>query len=248
MTMQISSKELIAGQPATKVRLLLRHIQMHDAVTAKFIAEVMDMDDSRARSFTRNLEKLGFIEKLSAEEERKLAKAYGTRYLWYRHTHHGLSLAFASAAPRIKRSTAEAIIAGFMDRVRQVNESEEYCYRISVVVLYGSVLTGRLQLGDVDFGIHVTPRLSDAQAFHQLLQDRIHDALDRGRVFRNLTHEFMWPKLEIQMFLRARKRSISIHELAELAGLAHKNALQYRVLLGDKEAIRELLGENATAV
>lgn len=248
MTMQISSKELIAGQPAMKVRLLLRHVQLHDAVTTKFIGRVMDMDDKQAGRFSRKLAELGFLEKLGPEEQKKLAKSYGTRFTWYRHTRHGLSLAFASAAPRIKRSTAEAVIAGFMDRVRQVNESDEYCYGITAVVLYGSILTGRRDLGDVDFAIQLTPRLSDSKAFLQLQRKRIQEAIESGRTFRNITMEMVWCATEIYMFLRARKRSISIHDVRELAGLAKANPLHYRVLLGDKQAIRELLGPNAIEV
>jgi hypothetical protein len=37
MTTNIKSDQLIAGFPAMKVRLLLRHVQMHEAVTTKFI-------------------------------------------------------------------------------------------------------------------------------------------------------------------------------------------------------------------
>lgn len=248
MTMHIDSKGRIAGQPAMKVRVLLRHIQLHDAVTAKFIGRLMDLTDARARTFSRRLAELGFLEKLSTDEHRKLNKSHRKRYTWYRDTEKGLALAFASAAPRIKRKTAEEVIEGFMERVRQANESDEYCYNVSSVVLYGSMLSGRLDLGDVDFAIHLTPRLSDPKAFHELLQDRIHEARDRGRVFRNLLQEFLWPRLEIHMFLKARKRSISIHDLSELGELARRNRLPYRVLLGNREAIREALGPNAAEV
>jgi predicted nucleotidyltransferase len=248
MTMQITSKELIAGHPAMKVRLLLRHIQLHDAVTARFIGRLMDLNDERARRFSRKLVELRFLKQLDPEEQKKLAKVHRTRYTWYRCAERGQALAMASAARRIKRSTAEAIVEGFMDRVRQVNEAEEYCYNVTAVVLYGSFLSGRLELGDVDFAVQLTPRLSNSKAFRELERKRIQEAIDGGRTFRNITMEVIWAAMEIYMFLRARKRSVSIHDLSELAELAKTNPLHYRVLLGDKQAIRERLGPNAIEV
>jgi predicted nucleotidyltransferase len=245
MTMQISSKQSIAGFPAMKVRFLLRHILRYDSVTTKFIAGIMEIDDVQARKLSRRLAELGFIEKLNSEEQKKLAKAYGTRYAWYRHTQSGLSLAFASAARRIKRSTGEAMIKSFMERVRQVNESLDHCYSISVVVLYGSMLSGKQDLGDVDLAIQLTPRIEDPKAFHELTQAKIQDAYDEGRTFRNITEEVLWPRMEIFMCLRARKRSLSIHELRELVQLASSKPLPYRLLLGDRETVREALGPNA---
>jgi predicted nucleotidyltransferase len=248
MTMNITSDQNIAGHPAMKVRLLLRYVQMYDGVATKFIASVMDITDSQARRLGKNLEQMGFIVKVSREERKKLTEGPGTRYTWYRSTEHGLSLAFASAAPRIKRSTAEALISGFIDRVRQANEAEGYCYWITAVVLYGSALSGRQDLGDVDLAIHLTPRIDDSKAFLKLTQAKIQEAYDSGRKFRNLTEEVWFPRNEIRMFLKNRKRAISIHELVELAELARRKPLPYRVLLGDKAAIRELLGPNAVEV
>ncbi|MCU1315064.1 MAG: hypothetical protein JWN63_386 [Candidatus Acidoferrum typicum] len=248
MTMNITSDQMIAGHPAMRVRLLLRYIQMYDGVATKFIASVMDITDSQARRLGKNLEQMGFIVKLNREERKKLAEGHGARYTWYRSTEQGVSLAFASAAPRIKRATAEALISGFMDRVRQVNEAEGYCYWISIVILYGSALSDRESLGDVDFAIHLTPCLDDSKAFLELTRAKIQLAYDTGRTFRNLTEEILWPRNEIRMFLKDRRRAISIHELVELAELARRKPLPYRVLLGDKAAIRELLGPNAVEV
>jgi hypothetical protein len=208
----------------------------------------MDIDDSQARKFTRKLEQMRFLVKVSREEQKKLAEQHGTEYTWYLSTELGVSLAFASAAPRIKRATAEAIISGFMDRVRQANEADGYCYRITAVMLYGSALGDREDLGDVDFAIQLTPRLDDFNAFHHLCQSKIQEAFDQGRTFRNITSEVLWPRNEIRMFLRARRRSISIHTVDELASLAQDKALLYRVLLGDRAVIREQLGPNAVEV
>jgi hypothetical protein len=73
MTMNIRSDQSIAGHPAIKVRLLLRHIQLHDSVTTKFIARVMDINDSQERKLSRKLEQMGFLSKLDPAEQKKLA-------------------------------------------------------------------------------------------------------------------------------------------------------------------------------
>jgi hypothetical protein len=241
MTMQIKSDQLIAGYSAFRVRHLLRHIRIYDAVTGFFPAEILGISETRARALSSRLEKLGFIRKVAPEKNKKL-NGKRRRAYWFEATELGASLAMASGAPRITRSTANRVVDEFLSRVSQANQDSRYLYRITAVLVWGSYLSERENLGDVDFAIELTPRSTDDGWFTKMYREKISEAYAQGRRFRNLTEEYLWPRTEVWMFLRNRSRSISIHELQELVDLAHSKPMRYRILVGDALTIRRRLG------
>src|SRR6266550_1979535 len=60
---------------------------------------------------------------------------------WYELTDEGMRFAQATAAGPLSRATAERKLREFMARVEQVNESDEFAFRVVRVVLFGSYLT-----------------------------------------------------------------------------------------------------------
>jgi hypothetical protein len=243
MTMPIKKEQIIAGYPAFQIRHLLRHIRIHDAVTSLFASQILNISKGKARKLSAELEALGYIQKAPASHASPGQKR--DRRQWFEITDLGVSLALASAAPRIKRATADKLIAEFMCRVHEANANPDFTYSISAVVLFGSALGASVDLGDVDLAIQLTPRVPDFNQMQTLCRARIQLALDAGRVFRNITEEVCWPRNEIRMFLRDRKRSISIADLQSLQELANRNLLRYRVLLGSKDAVRAQLGDKS---
>jgi hypothetical protein len=85
------------------------------------------------------------------------------------------------------------------------------------------------RLGDVDVAVRFEVRLS----YQRVWQPR-----QNGKRFRNITEKVFWPAIEIRNFLKSRTRQLSIHELAELSSLPE---VKYRILLGDRRALAELL-------
>src|SRR5947208_5083131 len=77
---------------------------------------------------------------------------------WYELTDQGTRLAQASAAAPLRRATAERKLREFMARVEQVNQSEEFAYRVNRVVLFGSYLTDAERVNDIDVAVELAPR------------------------------------------------------------------------------------------
>jgi hypothetical protein len=239
MTMNLKPGQRIAGCPAMEVRWLMRRMRPYQGVTAKFIANVLKIEgEDQTQAVVTELMNLGYIEKIDLKDDR----------IWFTPTELGVSLSLASAAKRITRKTAEKTIAEFMKRVRWLNHNRKYLFKVTAIVVYGSYLTSTESLGDVDIAVELTWREPDQKKYHELIWAHINAARRKGRRFANLTDEVVWPQTEVLLFLKNRKRSLSIHTLVHLKELAREKPLRYRVLLGDRHAIAEQLGPLATEI
>lgn len=74
---------------------------------------------------------------------------------WYELTDEGTRFAQASAAAPLRRATAERKLREFIARVEQVNQSDEYAYRVTRVVLFGSCLTDAERVNDIDLAVEL---------------------------------------------------------------------------------------------
>jgi len=247
MTMQISREQTIAGFPAYAVRNLMRYIRLHDAVTGGFVAHILKIEEPDGDILAAKLRKLGFLKKLKDSELPSVA-GKGTKTPWYEITDLGISLALASGASRIKRRTADKIIEQLLDRVNQVNLDDRFLYSVTAVVAFGSYLSDSPDLGDIDLAIQLTPREPDPEAFLKMCTAKITSAYKEGRRFKNLTDEVCWPRNEVRLYLRNRKRSLSMPYLDELPALAKRKSFRYRILVGDNNAVRKLIGPTAIKV
>jgi predicted nucleotidyltransferase len=175
----------------------------------------------------------GFI-RLNEKEtnERKLPR--------YELTDDGREFRRATAAKPVHRKKADEAIKGLMERVRIVNEDDFFLYRVTTVVLYGSYVRGAERPADVDLAIDVKRKISDVKKFHEACWKHLHDS---GRECRRIGYEFDFPRDEVFVFLRQRKRTLSLHTLHDFIGMEKHENFSYEVLFGDKNAISQMLGE-----
>ncbi len=138
--MRITSKQLVAGYPPIQVRNFLRRFRSA-IISVSTIQEVFNLSSVEAEEFLSRMVKLGLLEP-PEHFSRNDRPAYEI-------STPGLALANASAAKPITRKTANRALREFMDRVRLINASDEYPYKIESVVLFGSMLSDKERLGDV---------------------------------------------------------------------------------------------------
>jgi hypothetical protein len=117
-----------------------------------------------------------------------------------------------------------------MQRVAEVNKNDEYAFIIRRVALFGSMLTDVREVNDIDLALELSPRLADKDAARRHEQQRIRLALNQGRRFSNIISELYWPRQEVRLFLKARSRVYSLHEMQELRELGLRD---FKMLLGD---------------
>jgi predicted nucleotidyltransferase len=196
--MYVDPKGEIGGVPAIQIRDFLRR---DEEWTFAYMIERLGLSPSRAKTLVSELLRLGYVEMMNSND--------GSRY--YRKTQVGRRFSLASAARPLTRKTAEGKVAEFLERVRALNANDYYLYRVRRVYVFGSYLTERDRINDVDIAVELVDRESDPEKRWAMHQARSHEACEKGRRFSNLTEELSWSEIEVLLYLKNRSRAISLH-------------------------------------
>lgn len=130
----------------------------------------------------------------------------------------------------IKRTTADRLLTDIQKRVLEVNESDVFAYRVSKLAVFGSYLTDKEMLGDLDVGVELEPRFDDSKQQQAFEKARIHQVILDGRQFGIFMEQLFWPQEEIMRFLKNRSTGISIHGFHEVEMLASEHSADYQML------------------
>jgi|SRR5882724_387815 len=199
--MQIQASQTIVGQPALKIRRLLRR-GYSTAWGIGFVEEVLHVDSKTAKRIIKGLESEGYIEK----------KDSGRHGDYWENTVKGNALAMATAAKSVKRARAEQKLQEFLERVKHVKYDDYFLYKVEKVILFGSFLTMKESVNDVDLAIKLVPKIRNHEEFKKLSRQRIRQAQEKGRTFSNLVDELFWPQTEVRCYLKSRSRIISLQD------------------------------------
>lgn len=130
---------------------------------------------------------------------------------------------------RLTRAKADAALSSFLDRVEVLNASEQYVFKVRAVVLFGSYLSDRLRIGDVDLAIELIPRYRSKQKQEELQRS----ARARAPTRRTMLDEFCWPEREVMRVLRGASSALELRRTDELDALHATGRLgKYKVLVG----------------
>lgn len=212
-----------------RVRDFLRN-QGSAIITMSSVQKFLHLENEEGKKFLRKMSKLKFLER-SQQFSRKDRQAYEI-------TSAGQAVANASATKPITRKTADRLLTEFMKRVQILNTSNEYAYVIESVVLFGSVLSEKERLGDIDIAIELRPATSDAGEFDRLCNYRRLMARIDERRFDSDFEWFAWPAVEVFRFLRAHSWKLALHDLSDLMEMERAS---YRVIHGDPARLTTML-------
>jgi predicted nucleotidyltransferase len=231
--MKITKEQLVAGYPSIQVRNFLRRFRSA-VISASTVQNALKLGTAEAEVFLRRMVRLGLLEP-SKHFSTKGRQAYEA-------TTPGLALANASAAKPITRKTVDRLLREFMDRVQAINTSDEdeYAYKIASVVLFGSILSDKERLGDVDIAVELQPAASDDKEFDDVCHYRLIMARVDERHFSSDFERITWPATEIFRVLRAHSCSLALHDLSALTEM---QGVSYRVLHGDPVRLGSMIPE-----
>ena len=89
-----------------------------------------------------------------------------------------------------RRETAERLIAEVVERARMINRDSSLAYRVRLLAVFGSALTGKVRPNDVDIACRLAPRFAGEK--QEILEDE-------RRASRGFINTFEWavcrPKL-----------------------------------------------------
>lgn len=203
-SMQITPGQMIAGQSAIVLRNALRHLR--DVTwSSKSLAYYLKVAPLRARRIISHLVKFGYV------EPDKSVKKPDSWCL----TNAGRALTNANAMRPLPREQANRLIDDFLARVKEVNANPYFLYQVSKVILFGSYLSKKQALGDVDLAIQLSPKEPNKGRFEKLVMQRSRDAVKSGRQFPTYIDELAWPETEVRRFLKGRVRYVSLHTASD---------------------------------
>lgn len=122
--------------------------------------------------------------------------------------------------------------------------SDEVLKKVAELVVYGSFLRDEHRLGDVDIAYKLDwkQKPSHDEEWHRKLAEHWRKS---ARQFNEPFADLFWPETQVRLFLKNRKRTISLHDMDEFIWMPKDDKFSYRVLLGDAAAIEQRLREAA---
>jgi hypothetical protein len=207
--MHIDPQSQIAGYAALRIRNLLKWFQQ-DVFGIASVAQRMEVSHTQSQRLLAELQALELI-----EEAPEAVPPWDQGKL-FRLTTTGSRLANASGARPVHRNTAEKRLSEFLARVKAVNSDAYWLYQVNEVRLFGSLLSAKERVSDVDLAIGLQSKIADLQERQKQEAQRVQEAMRAGRRFANIVNEVLWPKQEILLFLKSRLRVLSLHEMDDL--------------------------------
>lgn len=197
--MRVGRDEAIAGVRLIKVRDFLRWVG-DGSIRLDAIEERFDCDETQAKFIQRALIETGYIERDPQGEQSEG---------WYIASALGIQLRNAKFVRRITRHEAEKLVSELLNRVAQVNERDELTHRVTEVRVFGSYVTDKPDLGDVDLAVKYTPR----RPTH--VEEAKRRAAQSGKTMSNFLQIITYGTQEIRQILKSRNPYLSIHEHSE---------------------------------
>lgn len=216
--MQIGKGEEIARVPLLLVRDFFRDIVAwhRDSFELAQLEERLNLSRTAAIALAEELIVRGYVTRGQNHD--------------YRLTNRGEELVRASASGRVKRGTAESALAGLLKRAEEYNSDASKILAVDAVAVFGSFLSDKEELGDLDVAVKWRDRVADDHR-----SDRAHAYAERsGRKFSNVIEFLTWPQTELFQILKARKRTICIQDWHAFIRLVAKDPdnFAYRIVFG----------------
>ena len=223
--MRLSNKEVLLGQPILKIRAVVRDAMMGrlKSVDKYYIDERVAMLLKQPKSVAKQI-----IKQLVSEDYLVLKKVKYGDVMQYEitETEKGRRFGIASADPAISREKATQLLNELIERVTQVNATKELIYYVETVKVFGSYLSTKNLLGDIDVAVKLA-RKYHGDKFMEENKKRTHLAIQKGRVFSNYLDGLSWPHREVMLLLKTKKKGLSLHD-EDRDEVIHKT--EYKIL------------------
>jgi len=221
-TMRIDPNEQIEGIALTEIRAAFREAGLDSIVSTEFIRRRFRLSWARAEGLITELRQLGFLKANSTRRPgRGDADEWGL-------TKDGIRLRAATAAKTIHRATADRLLSELLQRIELLNSDNRFLARVAKAVVFGSYLGKDDRIGDVDVAVQVVPREPDFEKHTKANSRRVAQEFARGRRFSNIVAQAFWWQSEAMLFLRNRKRALSLQDYSSIKKIV--DACPHRII------------------
>ena len=126
---------------------------------------------------------------------------------------------------KIHKKTADKLIEGFLRRVEQANNSNEFIIRITKVYLFGSYVKGHDKVSDIDLALVWERKADTMEEWDVMFKRNTDESYMRGASYFQACCSYV---TNMMKFLRNRKKSISLHDFDHDKDIVLKD--EYKVI------------------
>lgn len=208
--MRIDKSQIIGGYSIVKLRnFLKKHDEYIDSNRIKRFFEISDKEVKEFLNLLLTEEYLETVDKFNHKDE------------LYRKTEKALRLASSSLLKPIKREKADKLLATLLERVDIVKKEDQYLLYVGYLSIFGSYITEKGELGDLDLIIELKRKEKFASDW---LEHTLSQASNSGKRFGSFFDRLGYSEKKVFDFLK--KRSPYLHfsskEEAEQMGIESK--------------------------
>lgn len=220
---KISPEDRIAGAPAAAVIKLLKVLSQGEISTRQALGISI-------KGLDVNVE---LLRRLVSEERLLQVDKKNTWTL----TEKGFLYSKAQLT-KIKRTTAAGIIKEIPSSADRINADDELAYRVERLAIFGSYLSDKDRIGDVDIAADLIPRLADKNEQYNLLMSR---AESGGKRISSPVHKSAYASNEVWSALKCGRKSVSVHSYNDLyaTGCAFRTLYISRRLVNSAVALKK---------
>jgi hypothetical protein len=214
--MHLDPNQQLYGLPVLEIRRLMRE-RCFTSFSLGIVADTLKITRCKAKRLVSALAKDGFLVDCSTDTSDTFVRVHlnESDRSSYKLTMQGHALRMATARKPIKRTTADRMLAEFLERVETVNRDPNLLYWIDEVVVFGSFLSTAPRLSDLDLAITYTRRIDNNDVWQSMSLARVRLAQANGRHFRSFLDRLGWPWREIELRLCKGLPAVSMHDLRE---------------------------------
>lgn len=224
--MQIGKDELLAGVPAKRLRDALSKMG-HDSWSRKKLREEL------------KLPRTGWADILARLKEEGYLDASDRLRGWYRAGPAAPRLINVRFIRRIDRAKADALVAGLIQRAKDINADDRFVLAVTELRAFGSYIEpDKNDLGDVDigFGVEVKPKFDakDVSGLSKRTQRAFPDMAARNFL------EFLFlPRKVVLRTLKNRSPYLSLHPIEDLAKIGVEGVQIFGAVSGGSSTARQ---------
>ncbi|MDB5581506.1 MAG: hypothetical protein JWR80_6682 [Bradyrhizobium sp.] len=126
--------------------------------------------------------------------------------------------------PQVRRERADRLVSALAMEAERINNDPLPWYNVTRLSVFGSYLSSKPVLGDLDIAIRTTPRWRSDGGFTRAWQDFPSVCKPPAWIARDTLNLIHWPRLYILMRLKRLGKGISMHAQEDLdsCGFEHR--------------------------
>jgi len=214
--MNLDRTTVIAGLPIKAVRDAIREMDRNDNLgwgwALDDLAVRMKISMTNAEWLCETLREQGVLVRKPQPEDLE-------RGVYYAVSETGTRFTNARMLKRIDRARVDQLLAGLLERVREINADNDLCYFINEIRLFGSAMNGKANsFGDIDIG-YVMARRKRPPAYRDWTDWNLARANASGRDHTSILSRFTYVDTEVLRKLKNGSPYISLHDLDDVISI-----------------------------